>query len=160
MRSIRYAVPTAVLAFTAFAGSVSAQTATASATYEVQAINEIGVSGDPGALTISTAAGMAGVTDNSTTWSVTTNQTGAKITGEIDTAMDTDVTLGVNLAAPAGATSAGDVALGTVAGDLVTGITELDASALGVTYTLSALPSAGVVASTTKTVTYTITGGV
>ncbi len=74
--------------------------------------------------------------------------------------MDTDVTLEVNLAAPAGATSAGDVALGTTAADLVTGISELDAADLAVTYTLSALATAGVVASTTKTVTYTITDGV
>lgn len=160
MRNMRFMIPAAALALTAFTGSVSAQTATASATYEVQAINEVGVSGNPAALTISTAAELAGVTDNSTTWSVTTNQTGAKVTGGIDTAMDTDVTLEVNLAAPAGATSAGDVALGTVAADLVTGISELEAADLAVTYTLSALATAGVVASTTKTVTYTITDGV
>lgn len=160
MRSMRFMIPAGFLALTAFAGGVSAQTATASATYEVQAINEVGVSGDPAALTINTAEGMAGVTDNSTTWSITTNQTGAKVTGEIGTAMDADVTLEVNLAPPSGATSAGDVSLSTIAADLVTGVSTLDASALGVTYTLSALPTAGVVASTTKIVTYTITGGV
>ena len=43
--------------------------------------------------------------------------------------------------------------------DLVTSITQVAQSGLGVTYTLSATAAAGVVASTTRTVTYTITGG-
>lgn len=161
MRKILFSVPAAILALTAFTGDVSAQTATADATYEVKAINEVGVSGNPAALVIATGTELTdGVTENSTTWSVTTNQTGAKITGAIDAAMAEGVTLEVNLAAPSVGTSAGDVALSTVAADLVTAITEVQESSLGVTYTLSALPTAGVVASTTRTVTYTITGGV
>lgn len=150
-----------VAALTAgFAAAASAQTATATATYEIQAINEVSVSGNPAALVITTAAELEGVTENSTTWGVTTNQTGAKVTGAIDTDMPTAVTLKVELAAPAGATSAGAVTLSSVAADLVTAITEVQGSGLGVTYSLSALPTAGVVASASKTVTYTITGGV
>jgi hypothetical protein len=74
--------------------------------------------------------------------------------------MPAGVTLSVNLAAPTGATSAGAQALGTTAVDVVTGITKIAQGTLGVTYTLSATASAGVVSSTSRTVTYTITGGV
>ncbi len=142
--------------------SASSQTATATATFEVQSVDVIGVSGDPAKLTI--VAGNPGeapapVTDNSTTWSVTTNGSARKVTGEIDSAMPTGVTLEVALAAPTGATSVGNVTLTNLAADLVTGITGLDESGLGVTYTLSATLAAGAVAENTRTVTYTILSG-
>lgn len=142
--------------------SASSQTATATATFEVQSVDVIGVSGDPAKLTIvapAPGAAPAPVTDNSTTWSVTTNGSARKVTGEIDVAMPTGVTLEVGLAAPTGATSLGNVTLTTLAADLVTGITELDESLLGVTYTLSATLDAGAVAESTRTVTYTILAG-
>jgi hypothetical protein len=74
--------------------------------------------------------------------------------------MAAGLTLSSNLSAPAGGTSAGSQSLSTVAVDLVTGITKLAQGSLGVTYTLSATAAAGVVSSATRTVTYTITGGV
>jgi hypothetical protein len=143
---------------TAFAGTTDTQTVT----YEVQAINEIGVSGNPGALTISTAtAGSApdSVSDASTTWAVTTNESTKKITAAINTAMPTGLTLTVNLGAPTGGTSAGAVTLGSTAADVVTSISTLNESSLGVTYQLSATSAAGVVASANKTVTFTIADG-
>ena len=70
------------------------------------------------------------------------------------------ITARANLAAPAGATSAGLLALGTVAVDVVTGITKLNASGLSLSYQLDATTAAGVISSTTRVVTYTITGGV
>jgi hypothetical protein len=73
--------------------------------------------------------------------------------------MPSGVTLSVSLAAPSGAASAGSVSLGTVAQDVVTGIGTVSASGLNVTYTLSATAAAGVVASDSRTVTYTITTG-
>ncbi len=147
------------------AGSLSAQdaTTTQTATFEVQAINQISVSGDPGALVISGAtAGSAptSVTDATTTWAVSTNETNMKVTGGIDTAMPTGVTLSVELAAPTGATSQTSQVLGTAAVDLVTGITEVNESGLTVTYTLDATSDAGVVASDTRTVTLTVTAAV
>ncbi|HEX7940099.1 MAG TPA: hypothetical protein VF483_14015, partial [Gemmatimonadaceae bacterium] len=93
------------------------------------------------------------------TWAVTTNQTGAKITASIASNMPAGLTLSVNLSAPTGGTSAGAQSLSTTAVDLVTSITKLAQGALGVTYSLAATPSAGVVTSSTRTVTYTITGG-
>ena len=142
----------------AFAGNTATQTVT----FEVQAIDEISASGDPGALTISTATAGSqptDATDNSTTYAVTTNGANKKITGEIDSNMPANTTLQVNLAAPTGGSSAGDVSLSTTAADVVTGVTGVAESGLGITYTLSATIAAGVVASDTRTVTLTLTDG-
>lgn len=138
----------------------SAQT-TAEVTYEVQAINEFGIAANTATLTISGATAGSAPDDatSSTTWVITTNQTDTKITGSIDLAMPTGVTLKAALGAPAGATSAGVVTLGTVGSDLVTGITKLNESGLDLAYTLSATAAAGVVASDTRTVTYTVVAG-
>ena len=147
----------ALLAVTATAAQAQTQTVT----FAVNAINQIAFTGAP-SLTITTAvAGAAptSVTDATSSWAVTTNQTGAKITASIPTAMPTGLTLSANLAAPAGATSAGFTALGTVAVDVVTVITKLAQGSLGVSYKLDATAAAGVVASSTRVVTYTITGG-
>jgi hypothetical protein len=93
------------------------------------------------------------------TWAVTTNQTGAKITASIGSNMPAGLTLSVDLSAPAGGSSAGAQSLSTTAVDLVTTITKVAQSALSVNYSLTATAAAGVVSSTTRTVTYTITGG-
>ena len=74
--------------------------------------------------------------------------------------MPAGVTLSCNLGAPAGASSAGLKSLSTVAVDVVTGITKLNASGLSLSYQLDATSAAGVITSTTRVVTYTITGGV
>ena len=139
-----------------------AQTATQTVTFAVNAINQISFTGAP-SLTITTAAAGSAptsVTDASARWAVTTNQTGAKITASIASAMPAGLTLSASLAAPAGAASASFLALSTTAVDLVTGITKLAQGSLGVSYTLDATPAAGVVTSATRVVTYTITGGV
>ena len=138
-----------------------AQTANQTVTFAVNAINQIAFAGTP-SLTITTAvAGSAptSVTDATSTWAVTTNQTGAKISASIPTVMPTGLTLSVNLGNPAAATSAGYMALGTAGVDLVTGITKLGQGSLAVTYKLDATAAAGVVTSATRVVTYTISGG-
>lgn len=149
------------LAIAASSAVASAQTATQTVTFAVNAINQISATGSP-SLTITTA--VAGsqptvATDASSTWAVTTNQTGAKISASIPLAMPTGLALSVDLTAPTGATSAGLVQLGTTAADLVTSITKLAQGGLSVTYQLSATAAAGVVASSTKVVTFTISGG-
>lgn len=139
--------------------AASAQTANQVVTFQVNAINQVSFAGSP-SLVINTATAGSNPTDATAaaTWAVTTNQSNAKITASIGSAMPAGLTLSVSLTAPAGATSIVS-ALGTTAVDLVTGITQSAQSALAVTYTLSAAPTAGVVASTSRTVTYTITGG-
>ena len=156
----RSAVALALVAFAA--ASAQAQTANQTVTFAVNAINQIAFVGAP-SLTITTAvAGSAptSATDATASWAVTTNQTGAKITANIASNMPAGLTLSSSLAAPTGATSAGFQALSTVAVDLVTVITKLAQGSLAVTYKLDATAAAGVVASGTRVVTYTITGGV
>jgi hypothetical protein len=147
-----------VIAVPLFAGSTATQTIT----FSVNAIDQISVSGNPGAMSVSTAtpgSGLDTVTDSSTTYDITTNQSGQKITAVIDSGMPAGVTLQVQLAAPAGATSAGFVTLSTLAADAVTGISTLNQTGLGITYKLSATPVAGSMSSDTRTVTLTITSG-
>lgn len=142
--------------------SAQAQTAQQTVTFQVNAINQISVAGTP-SLTITTAvAGSAptSVASSGHTWAVTTNQTGAKITASIPSAMPSGVTLTATMGAPNGATSTGQKPLGTTAVDMVTGITKINAAGLSLTYELEATAAAGVVASSTKVVTYTITSGV
>jgi hypothetical protein len=152
----------ATAGFMAATAALAGNTGTQTVTYSVSAINEFSVSGNPGAMTVSTAtAGSApdDATDASTTYAITTNESTRKITAAIDTAMPSGTTLKVNLTAPTGATSAGAVTLGTVAVDAVTGISTLNESAKTITYTLSATAAAGVVNSASKTVTFTIAAG-
>jgi hypothetical protein len=160
-KNARHAV--AALALVLFAiPAAHAQTATQTVTFAVNAINQIAFVGAP-SLTITTAvAGSAptSVTDASSSWAVTCNQTGAKISATIASNMPAGLTLSANLAAPTGGTSTSFQSLSTVGVDLVTGITKLAQGSLGVSYKLDATPAAGVVASTTRVVTYTISGGV
>jgi len=150
-----------MMALMVSASVAQAQTANQTVTFQVDAINQIAFSGSP-SLTINTATAGSNPTQATAVanWAVTTNQTGAKITASIGSNMPAGLTLQVNLSAPAGASSAGAQSLSTTAVDLVTGITKLAQSAMGVTYSLDATPAAGVVASQSRTVTYTITGGV
>ncbi len=144
-----------------FASKVQAgASATQTVTYEVQAINELSVSGATASLTVNAAvAGSAptAVTDTSTTYAITTNETARKITGALNTDMPTGVTLSVTLGAPAGGTSAGKQALSSTPVDLVTGIATLNESGKAIGYELAATSAAGVVSSASKTVTLTIT---
>ena len=141
-------------------GIASGQTATQSVTFQVDAINQISFSGSPSLVINTATAGSAPTSATAAaTWAVTTNQTGAKITASIGSVMPTGLTLQVNLGAPSGATSAGAQTLSTTAVDVVTSITKLAQSAISVNYSLAATAAAGVVSSTSRTVTYTITGG-
>ena len=144
------------------ATSAAAQTATQTVTFQVDAVNQVGVTGSPTMAITAAVAGNAptSVTSAGNTWAVTTNQSTAKITASIGSNMPAGVTLSCNLGAPAGASSAGLKSLSTVAVDVVTGITKLNASGLSLTYQLDATSAAGVITSTTRVVTYTITGGV
>jgi hypothetical protein len=160
MRKISIIVLVAGSLFLLSGIAIAATTATQTVTYEVTAINAISVSSG-GPLTITVNAATAGsaptaATDATTTYAVTTNETGQKITGEINSNMPAGVTLTVALVAPTGGTSTGATSLSTVAADLVTGIATLNESGKTITYSLSATSAAGVVGSASKTVTLTI----
>ncbi len=151
-----------VLSLVGIAGaSALAGAQTQTVTFAVNAINQISNSGTP-SLTITTAVAGSqptSATDATSSWAVTTNQSGAKISASIPSAMPAGLTLKVNLGAPAGATSAGLQTLSTSSVDLVTAITKLASGSLSATYQLDATAAAGVVASSTRLVTYTISGG-
>jgi ribosomal protein L7/L12 len=140
------------------ASAASAQTANQTVTFSVTDVNTVAVSADPAAL--SAAAGAADATDATTTYDVTTNSTVAKkITGIIDLAMPTGTTLSVNLGDPDGASAAvstGAVVLTASGQDLVTGITQLAATAKPITYVLHADVTATAATNLTRTVTFTI----
>src|SRR5947207_3699197 len=123
-----------------------AQTATQVVSFQVQAINRLSFSGSPSILINDAVAGNAPTSVSaSASWALTTNQTNQKVTASIGSAMPSGLTLSANLVAPSGGSSSNQ-ALGTVAVDLVTGISKLNSSGLGVTYTLDATSDAGVVA--------------
>lgn len=150
----------ATIAMLCAMNTASAQTATQVVTFQVNAINQISFSGSP-SLTISAAVAgndPTSVSHSTGTWAVTTNQSNAKITASINADMPAGLTLWASLGAPAGSTAIGN-SLSTTAVDLVTGITKLAQGGLQVIYSLDATPAAGVIASQSRTVTYTITGG-
>ena len=160
---VRYACRAPVtVALATFGGTTArAQSTTQTVSFAINAINQIAFAGAP-SLTVSTAiagAAPSSVTNATATWAVTTNQSGAKITASIPSGMPPGLTLSASLAPPLGATSAGFQPLGTVAADLVTGITKVAQASMLVTYSLDATAAAGVIPSTSRVVTYTITGG-
>lgn len=155
-----YLAAIAAAAVTLTATNVQAQSdATQAVTFEVQAINSISVDG---AKSLTIAAAVAGSAPTSATasgsYAITTNQTNTKITAQIEENMPSGLTLSVLLVAPSNG-SAVSKNLTTFAEDVVTGITILNESGLGIGYTLAATLAAGVVASDTRTVTYTVVGG-
>ena len=151
MKASRSVIMSSLLVI-ASAASAAAQTATQTVTLQVDAINQVAVTGTP---TLDINAAVAGgaptsATSTGSTWAVTTNQTGAKITASINSNMATGLTLSANLGAPAGGTSAGLQSLSTGAVDLVTGITKLNQTGMTISYQLDATSAAGVTTSTTR----------
>ncbi|MFA4947012.1 MAG: hypothetical protein WC674_00695 [Candidatus Krumholzibacteriia bacterium] len=144
---------------TAFAASSTTQTVT----YQVSAINEISVSGNPGALIVSAATAGSqptAVTDATTTYAITTNGSLKRITGVLNTAMPANTSLKVTVTAPSTGTGAGQVTLTATAANLVTAIGAVAQSGIAISYEFSATAAAGVVASAQKTVTLTVADAV
>lgn len=122
----------------------------------------ISVSGNPAKLRITAAVAGSqptSVSNSATTYTVVTpNPAGRtyKITAQLNAPVPANVTLTVTLAAPAGGTSVGPVALDMTARDVVTGIPRRTNSTRSITYQLSATVLAGVVASTNRNVLLTV----
>ena len=125
----------------------------------VQEINEISINGDVH-LIITTATpgtGPDAVTDaSSATYNLTTNATGKKITGSLDSNYSLGVTLSVLLGAPTGGLAFSQE-LSTTAMDLVTGISYSAETGLSISYTADAVVSASPNGTgETRTVTLTL----
>ncbi|MBK1732143.1 hypothetical protein [Thiococcus pfennigii] len=150
-------------------GAIAGDSAQQTLNYQVSAINEISVSNaSVGTLIVSTAtAGLQPdeVDDGgATSYSITTNGTGKKITATISEDMPANMTLSLQAVAPTVGSSEGKVDISSASGenavDLVTGITQVaDNEGNTLTYYLDADVAAGVVASTERTVTLTIEDG-
>lgn len=160
-------VLTAVVFSLVLIESASAQSATAtqSLTLAVNTVYKIATSGNPGALTITTGTAgtdaLTSVSDNTTTYSITQNFANTvKITASLDLALPAGYSLSIDLASTKG-TSAGAVDISNATSgsalDVVTGINLGADAGQGIGYTFSALASAGTLASTSKTVTLTLT---
>jgi hypothetical protein len=129
-----------------------------SVTVSVDAINKIAISGNV-TLTINSAtAGSQPDSDSdaSTTYNVTVNGPNTKLTGALDSAYTTGITLDVLLQAPTGGTPT-QKTLGVSAQDLVTGIAHVAESGLTITYTATATTAvASNGAGVARTVTFTL----
>lgn len=165
MKTTTLVVTGLLLAFVAVDGAYAQATATQNLTLEVQSIYRIAVSGNPGALIINDGtAGTSTLTpasDNSTNYSITQNVANTvKITAELDVAMPAGYTLEIGLASTQGS-SAGTVDISSAtagsAQDVVTAISRGADANQTITYTFSADASAGPLASTSRTVTLTLT---
>ena len=140
-------------------------TATQSVNLTVSTVYKISTSGNPAALTVTTGTAgtdaLTSVSDNSTTYSITQNfGNTVKITANLDAALQAGYTLNLNLASSKG-TSAGTVNISTATSgsalSVVTGINRGADAGQTISYTFSALASAGMLTSTTRTVTLTLT---
>jgi hypothetical protein len=142
-------------------GALAGNTAEEEISFEVTAINEIAVTGTP-TLTVNAATAGAQPTPAEYTdgnLAVTTNGTNKKLSAAITTGgpMPDDTTLEIKVDGVG--TGGTYVPVGTVAADLVTGITEVADDTNQVSYKLTALVTAGIVASGSKTVTFTLADG-
>jgi hypothetical protein len=121
----------------------------------------LGVSGNPGLLRVSAAVSGSepiAVTNSVTSYTVTTPNANRlyNITAQLNAAMPVGLTLNATLAAPAGATSLGPIALDQTARNVVTNVPRRTNSTHGITYQLVATVAAGVVPVSTRIVTLTI----
>ena len=143
--------------------AVAGDTATQTVDYQVTAINELSVSGNPAAFIVNTATAGSepdGVEEAGTTsYAITTNcaTDAKKITAAIDSNMPTGLELEIGLSPPAGAETLQQTVLSTVAQDVITGIDAVASSGHDINYQLTPTVAAGVVPSSTRTVTLTLT---
>ena len=118
------------------------------------------ISASSGTLTLSlsaTAGNSLSASDNSTTYSITTNGTSKKLTGILDGAYATGISLALELTAPTGGT-ASQTTLSTSAQDLVTGVGQVAESGLTISYSATATAAAAPNgAGEVQTVTVTLT---
>jgi hypothetical protein len=138
-------------------GARASNLATQTVSFTVPDICAIGVSGNPGTLTITVPnAGSTPdvVSDTSTTYALSANST-TQITAAVDTDLPTGVVLKVHLAAPTGGSSAGDVTLSATPQTVVSEIPAIASSGNTITYKLdaSALPAP---VNDSRTVTFTL----
>jgi hypothetical protein len=138
-----------------------AQTDTTTVNYSVAQVSLVDIAASNVALNITTGVAGTGLTDATanTTYAITNNASNQKITGQINSNMPSNTTLLVDITAPGSGSSAGAQSMTTSAADLVTGIGAVNTSGVAIDFTLQATVTAGIVSSSSKTLTLTITAG-
>jgi len=155
-----------VLALAALGSSLGAfagDTANITLNYVVSAINQIATS--VGAITLTIDAASAGSQPDADTnsdtvkYSITTNEGGKKLTAVIDVNMPEGLTLKIDVTAPSstGTTVAGAQTLSTTVVDVVTAIGAVAEADIDIALTLETTVTFGVVSSTPRTITLTLT---
>ncbi len=141
------ATPAALLACAALAGAAHAQLSLSLSAAPAPLVVRAAGAGLPPApaASVGTLLTVVGV-----------SLTRQKLTAQLDRSLPPGVQLETQLTVPIGAVSLGWVALGTGAREVVTELLPASVLSLGVYYRASATVQAGVVASTTRTVTYTL----
>jgi hypothetical protein len=125
-----------------------------------QGVGTVSISGDPPALTVGSAgagSGLLPASNSGTTYSLNVLALGFGITGQLDGPMPPNTTLRIRLAAPGSAISVGPVDLSTTPQTLVRALPLGTFSGMPITYEFRAIVDAGVVPTTSRTVTLTIT---
>lgn len=93
------------------------------------------------------------------TYSIYTNEENVKISAYLDSNMPKGTSLAVYLGPPQGARTMGAQMLSTIPVDLVVEISQVEGTGLPMKYCLKGSAKGGVIPSTTRTITYTLTGG-
>ena len=144
-RTLRYAVASLVVALTCALGAPASAQIGSIASDIVLVVNSVNAVG----------RGLASDTD-STTYSIINAIGNKKLVARLSSPMPPNTTLKVQLAAPPGAVSAGQVTLTASDQTLVTGIGIVSAAGLDMTFTLSATVNAPLTNAGTKTLTLTL----
>jgi len=117
------------------------------------------ISGNPGPLQINTAvpgSAPTSVSEATTTYDLSTTYSTVRITARVSAAVPAGTSLQLTLQAPPGGTALGPLALTMSDQDLVTGVPTGNYTALTITYQLTATSAAGVISTTSPTVTLTV----
>ncbi len=162
MKKIVSTISAAVLSFVLVQNAMAQATATQNLSLAVNAVYKLSTSGDPGALVINNGTAgtdaLTSASDNSTSYSMTQNSaTPAKITAGLNSALSAGYSLTIGLASAKG-TSAGAVDISSgVAKDVVTAMAKGADAGQVITYVFGANASAGILSTTAKVVTLTLT---
>ncbi|MDQ7826688.1 MAG: hypothetical protein RDV48_28050 [Candidatus Eremiobacteraeota bacterium] len=130
----------------------------------VASITEMSLTGSPVSLTVQTAAAgdEPDSSEQSMTYNISSNRANFKLTAALNSAAPADTTVEMQAAAPGGTlggTSAGFVPLSTTAQNVVSSLNPGYRTAITVTFRFTAPVISGIIASTSRDVTITLTAG-
>lgn len=165
MKKVLMILLVGVLSLVAVESALAQASAIQNLTFSVNAVYKIATSGNPGPLTITTGTAgtdaLTAVVENSTTYSITQNfGSTVKITANLDAAMPAGYTLALTLASTKGLSLPNVDVSNAVAGSAAEVVQNIAIGAdanQSISYTFSALASAGTLASTSRTITLTLT---